>query len=362
MVAPVEIPPAVNSSRRRALRHLAVGTTALAFPFINKGSLAADRRIVVRDPGGPYSAAFAEAFYQPFKAATGIEIVPVVAQSDPTAMVKGMVDAKNYAWDMVLLNRQSQEVLTDPSTGVFLDEVRVKAPEIPEKYNSQYMIATLVLQTVLAVRTDKFKDRPMPASWADFWDIQKFPGRRALRRAPQDTLEEAFLGGGGAPGSLYPLDAKAAFANLDRIKKSVNVWWTGGAQTSQLLKSGEVDMCPTWNARAQAAVDEGAPVKIIWNQGLWSTEGFCILKGTPKADLCREFIKFTCDAKRQAIYTKGLSYGPSNPDAYKFIDPVRAKSLPTHPDNIAKAVQIDAKYWGKNKDKLTETFNTWLLA
>ncbi|KUE85959.1 dehydrogenase [Cupriavidus necator] len=362
MVTPTQNPE-VSTPRRRVLRQLAMaGTASLAFPFINKGALAADKRIVVRDPGGPYSEAFAEAFYRPFKAATGIEVVPVVAQSDPTAMIKGMVEAKNFAWDMALLNRQSQEVLTDPSTGVFLEEVRVNAPEIPARYNSPYMIATLVLQTVLAVRTDKFKDRPLPNSWADFWDIKNFPGRRALRRAPQDTLEEAFLGGGGAAASLYPIDAKAAFASLDRIKKNVNVWWTSGAQTSQILKSGEVDICPTWNARAQAAIDEGAPVKIIWNQGLWSTEGFCILKGTPKADICREFIKFTCDAKRQATYTKILTYGPSNPDAYKFIDPVRAKALPTHPDNISRAIQIDAKYWGKSKDKLTESFNTWLLA
>lgn len=363
MATPTKAPLAANPSRRRILRQLAaMGTATLAFPFINKTSLAASKKLVVRDPGGPYSKAFAEAFYKPFQAETGIEIVPIVAQADPIAMVKGMVQAKNYAWDLVLLNRQSQDVLTHPATGVFLEEIHVNAPEIPAKYANEYMIGTLVLQTVLAVRTDKFKGGRLPASWADFWDVQKFPGRRALRRAPNDTLEEAVLSGGGPSSSLYPIDAKTAFANLDRIKKNINVWWTGGAQTSQLLTSGEVDLCPTWNARAQVAIDGGSPVKIIWNQGLWSTEGFCILKGTPKADIGREFIKFTCDAKRQAIYTKGLAYGPSNPDAYKYIDPVRAKVLPTHPDNIATAVKIDGKYWADNNGKMTEAFNTWLLS
>ncbi|MGO4330250.1 ABC transporter substrate-binding protein [Cupriavidus sp. 2TAF22] len=353
----------VDGARRKVIHQLAGAAVAgLAFPYIGGTARAQEKRIVVRDPGGPYADAFAEAFYKPFKAATGIEVVPIVAQSDPTAMIKGMVEARNYAWDLALLNRQSQEVLTDPRTGVFLEEVRVKAPEIPDKYNSQYMIATLLLQTVLAVRTDKFKGRAVPASWKDFWDVKNFPGRRALRRHPQDTLEEAFLGMGGNAGSVYPIDAKASFEGLARIKKDIQVWWTSGAQTSQMLKSGEVDMCPTWNARAQAAIDEGAPVKIIWNQGLWSTEGFCILKGSPKAELCREFIKFTCDAQRQAEYTRRLAYGPSNPNAYKYIDPVRAKSLPTHPDNLATAIQIDARYWGNNKDRMTESFNTWLLA
>jgi putative spermidine/putrescine transport system substrate-binding protein len=103
-------------------------------------------------------------------------------------------------------------------------------------------------------------------------------------------------------------------------------------------------------------------VKIVWNQGLWSTEGFTILKGTPKAAICREFIKFTCDAKRQAVYTKHLAYGPSNPDAYQHIEPARARTLPAFPANLATSVQIDGRYWATNKDAVNERFNTWLLA
>lgn len=348
--------------RRRALHMGAASLAGLAFPAIWTPARAQDKRIVVRDPGGPYADGFGAAFYKPFKAATGIEVVPVVAQADPTAQIKGMVDAKNYAWDMALLNRQSADVLTDPKTGVYLEEVNVSASEIPEKFRSPYLIATLVLQTVLAVRTDRFEGRRMPNSWADFFNVKDFPGRRALRRNPADTLEEALLASGVKPGSLYPLDLDKGFTALNRVKKDVQVWWTGGAQTSQLLKSGEVDMCPTWNARAQTVIDEGAPVKIIWNEGLWSTEGFAILKGSPKAAICREFIKFTCDAKRQAVYTKHLAYGPSNPDAYQHIDPARAKALPALPSNMTTSVQIDGRYWASNKDAVTERFNTWLLA
>ncbi|WP_440532707.1 ABC transporter substrate-binding protein [Variovorax sp. YR566] len=352
-----------STSRRGLLKGAGtVGLATLAFPTIWTPAQAQDKRIVVRDPGGPYADGFREAFYQPFKAATGIEVVPIVAQADPTAQIKAMVDAKNYAWDMALLNRQSADVLTDAKTGVYLEDVNVSASEIPERFRSQYLIATLVLQTVLAVRTDKFKDRKMPSSWADFFNVKDFPGRRAMRRNPADTLEQALLASGVKGSALYPLDLDRAFSKLDTIKKDIQVWWTGGAQTSQLLKSGEVDMCPTWNARAQTVVDEGGPVKIIWNEGLWSYEGFAILKGTPKASVCREFIKFTCDAKRQAAYTKYLAYGPSNPEAYKHIDPARAQTLPALPANLANSVQLDGRYWASNKDAVNERFNTWLLS
>ena len=53
-----------------------------------------------------------------------------------------------------------------------------------------------------------------------------------------------------------------ALAKLSKIRDSVDVWWTGGAQTSQLLESGEVDMLPTWNGRAQTVIDAGGPVGI----------------------------------------------------------------------------------------------------
>lgn len=356
-------PQDMDPTRRRVLKEAAtVGVAAMAFPAIWTPAHAQEKRIVVRDPGGPYAEGFSEAFYKPFKAATGIEVVPIVAQADPTAQIKAMVDSKNFAWDMALLNRQSADVLTNPKTGIYLEDVNVNAPEIPEKFRSQYLIATLVLQTVLAVRTDKFKDRKMPNSWADFFNVKDFPGRRAMRRNPADTLEEALLATGAKGESMYPIDLDKAFASLNTIKKDVHVWWTGGAQTSQLLKSGEVDMCPTWNARAQTVIDEGAPVKIIWNEGLWSYEGFSILKGTPKAAICREFIKFTCDAKRQAVYTKHLAYGPSNPEAYKHIEPARAQILPAFPANLATSVQLDGRYWASNKDAVTERFNTWLLS
>lgn len=354
---------AQNLARRDAAKKIGAAAVAtIAFPFIWTPSRADSRRIVVRDPGGPYSEGFGEAFYKPFRAATGIEIVPVVAQADPIALIKGMVDAKNYAWDMALLNRQSADVLTERGTGTYLEKVKISAPEIPEKFQSPYLIATLVLQTVLAVRTDRFIGRPSPNSWSDFFNVKDFPGRRALRRNPADTLEEACLASMPGTPPIYPLDTKRAYENLDRIRKDVQVWWTSGAQTSQLLQTGEVDMCPVWNARAQAVIDAGAPVKIVWNQGLWSVEGFSILKGTPKADLCRQFIKFTCDAARQAAYTKYLAYGPSNPDAYKLIDPIRARTLPAYPENLTRSVQIDGRFWATKKDALTEQFNSWLLS
>ncbi|ACL59140.1 ABC transporter substrate-binding protein [Methylobacterium nodulans] len=353
--------PITGMTRRGLLGSVAAASAMVSAPAIRSAAAQANRRIVVRDPGGPYTPGFTAAFYEPFKKATGIEVVGVVGQHDPVSYIKSMVEARNYVWDGALLNQASHDVLMDPKTGLFLEEHRSSPGGIPEKYVTPTFMPVLALQTVLAFRSDAFSGKSGPASWADFWNVKDFPGRRSLRKHPQDTLEQALLADGVPADKLYPLDLDRAFKSLDRLKKDVQIWWTGGAQTSQLLKTREVDLCPTWNARAQAAIDEGAPAKIVWNQGLLGTEGFCILKGGPKADLVREFVAFTRDPERQAVYTKYLSYGPVHPDAYKYIDAERAKALPTSPENLKTAIQIDTKYWGEAKDRVLERFNTWLL-
>ena len=212
---------------------------------------------------------------------------------------------------------------------------------------------------MLAYRTDSVKTPPQ--SWADFFDTAKLPGRRAMRRAPVDSVEQALLADGVPGDKLFPLDFDRAFARLDRMKKDVAVWWTSGAQSTQLLQSGEVDFCPTWNGRAQAAINSGAPVAIMWEQALWQSEGWGILKGTPNADLCREFIKFALAPERQAIWAKETGYGPTLPDAIGKMDPALAKTLPTFPANRASAILVDVDFWTAHRDAASERFNKWVV-
>src|SRR5262249_54389234 len=124
---------------------------------------------------------------------------------------------------------------------------------IPAEFMSPYGVGTNVYTTVLAYRTDAFKGRKAPQSWPDFWNVTDYPGRRAVRKRPCDTIEEALMGAGVPTGQVYPCDLDKAFASLDRIKSSVAVWWTSGAQVEQMLTSGEIDLLPTWVSRPQSA-------------------------------------------------------------------------------------------------------------
>jgi putative spermidine/putrescine transport system substrate-binding protein len=350
-------------SRRSLL--LGTGAAALAMPAIWSPGRSQNKRIVVRDDGGIYNKAYSAVFYRPFTEATGIQVVGAVANAEPTAQIESMVDTGSYTWDIAKISWPAILILTEGGK-VYLEKHGLEAEpvikSIPAEYLSPYGVGTNVYSTVLAYRSDAFKGRKAPASWTDFWDVKAFPGRRGMRKHPFDTIEQALMGAGVPTAEVYPCDLGKAFAALDRIKPDVSVWWSSGAQVEQMLISGEVDMIPTWVSRPQAAKAAGAPVEIVWNQGIWGGDSWSILAGTPNADACREFIKFTSDPKRQAALVEHFPAGLTQPEAFNYVKPEVARNCPTYPDNIKSGLRINARYWFENQAAVIERFNAWVLS
>ena len=361
-------------SRRHLLKGTGAGAAAVAFPTIltSRKASAAVIKLTARDPGGPYVAAYGAAYYEPFnkKFAGKIEVTGVVGKHEPTSQIKAMVDTGTYTWDVALLSESAHNLLRDAGDGYLAKLENHSHPdvmEIPEKFKSDFMQGVDVYGTVLGYRTDIYpsKARVPDQGWKDVWDVSGIPGVRALRKNAYDTFEQALIADGVPAGEEYEwLRAKGfdrAFTSLDKLKPEIDIWWTGGAQTSQLLSTGEVDMCPTWNGRAQAAIDGGAPVAISWNESIYNFEGWCILKGTPHLEAAREFVTFCANAKQQALQASHISYGPVNPNAYDHIDKERAKVLSTNPDFLPLMHPADNDFWAENKDRAQEEFNAWLV-
>ena len=353
-----------HPSRRTAIKAVAAGVAAAAFPFVWTPSLSASKLIVFSDDCVIYTKAYSAVFYRPFTEKTGIEVVGVQANAEPTAQIKSMVEAGSYTWDMAKISQPAILLLTSGGKeylerhGLESDPMIAK---MPAQYMSPFGVGNNVYTTVLAYRTDAFKGRKAPSSWADFWNLKDFPGRRALRKYPFDTIEEALMASGVPTGQVYPCNFDRAFASLDKVAKHVDVWWTTGAQVEQMLTSGEVDMVATWASRAQSAMANGAPVAIAWQQNIWGCDNWAILKGTPNANACREFIKFASDPKRQAELVKYFPAGLTQPEAFNYVKPDVAKHCPTFPDNIKSGLHIDAKYWQQNQSAALERFNRWVL-
>ena len=349
---------AIDSRRRCIVQGLAAVASGAGW---SSRVQAQSRQIVVADPGGPYGKAYRAAFYDPFEKQTGIKVVNVAREAQPLAQFTAMVQTRNYIWDVTTLTLTA-DIPTLQAKNL-LEPINLKVSElpgiIPEAVTSDFL-GIDVVGTTIAYRSDKFSASG-PKNWADFWDVKRFPGRRALRRSPIDTIEQALLADGVQASKLYPLDLDRAFKSLERIKPHVAVWWTSGAQSMQLIQSGEVDMLACYNGRSQAAIDGGAPVTIEWNQGLSLIEGWGIPKGTPRAEMAKEFVRFCASPRQQAIITDELAYGPTNLKAYEFIQPKRAAMLPTAAANFKGLISPDPQWWFQNRDKVTERFNAWVV-
>ena len=333
---------------------------ALAAPAVLSARARGAQRIVVAQPGGPYETAFGKAFAEPFTKATGIEVALVARPFYPSAQVQAQVEARSYQWDVVSLSSFDVEILARRN---LLEELNLPAQDrvgiIPNAIRPTWL-GTDIYATVSAYRTDKVKGS-QPENWKDFWDLGGIPGRRSLYKNPQGTLESALMADGVLPKDVYPIAYDRAFKKLDEIKSKISVWWSSGVQSTQMLRDGDIEFIAIWNGRAQAAIDDGAPAKIVWNQGLYTVHGFAVPKGVPTKPLGVEFIKFCADAKRQAAYTPYMAGGPTNTKAFDYIEPKLASTLPSAPSYLASLLEVNTAWWTDNKDDAVNRFNEWLL-
>jgi putative spermidine/putrescine transport system substrate-binding protein len=348
-------------NKRSVVKGIA-GTAALALgsTFMGRSANAATQ-ITVADPGGPYGGAFRKAFYAPFEAQTGVKVVNVARDTEPVAQFKAMVEAKSYIWDVCVLAGPARETLRSQGLLAPLGFNAADFPDLVKGAVTPEWLGTDVYSTVSAYRTDHFKGN-QPKNMTDFWDVKNFPGRRGMYKSPVWTLEQALLADGVAPGDLYPLDIDRAFRKLDQIKPHVAAWWTSGAESAQLIQSGEVDITQIFNARAQAIIENGGPVKINWAQGIYGFEGWAMPKGGPKAEIGIQFIRFCADAQAQATMTETLAYGPTNLKSYSEIPANRAAVLPTFKQNLEVMVACDETWWLQHRGKVDERFSEWILS
>lgn len=317
----------------------------LALGVLAAGAAGAEQVTFVSQ-GGAYQEAQIKAILDPVAEQLGITVNQDSAP-DAWPVIKTQTTTGKPIWDVV--DTPTKDCIRGGEQGMIekLDFAKIpNAAGLPDAYKTPYSVSYEFYSSVLAYNTEKYGDNP-PRSWADFWDVKKFPGTRALRNHPLATLEAALLADGVAPEKIYPLDVDRAFRKLEEIKPHIAVWWTSGAQSAQLLADGEADMIMAWNGRVSAVAKEGAPVAFTYNQGMLQNTSLCILKGAPNLDTAVKFVNAAIAPDIQANFPAYIDYGPGNPEAYKTgkISSERAAEMPSSPDNAAKQVLVSTDWW-----------------
>ncbi len=347
-------------SRRTLIRTAAAFPLVAAPALISRRSLAADDKILyVNTWGGAWTAAQRTTMFAPFTAKTGIEIKVVEPVSFPK--LKATVDAKTWDFDVtsfasVEYFRAKNEGLVEPMDWKLFDKSKVNPACLLDEG-----VKSIVLGTPFIYRKDKYPNPPK--SWADFFDVQKFPGFRALNStAPQTTLAFALLADGVPKDKLYPLDLDRAFKKLNTIKSHIKVWWTQTGQSEQIFRDGEVDMMSIWSSRIISLMKTGVPVDVVWEGSQNDTGVWFMVKGTPRKEAAVKWMEFLCEPKPHGEFCEAMTYGPSNPDALKFMSPEAVAMSPSNAEHEKQSFQQDAAWVVPNLPKIQERFQEWMTS
>ncbi|WP_118136669.1 ABC transporter substrate-binding protein [Oceanicella sp. SM1341] len=335
--------------------------------------------ITVMSWGGAYTKSQVEAYQKPWMEATGNKVVSVDADN-PATPIKPQVEAGNVTIDIADVEYSDAVRLCDEG---LLEEIDASAlPPAPDGTPAEEdfidgaltdcAVANIVWSTIYAYDTTKFPDSP-PTTMADFFDLEKFPGKRGMRKAAKANLEMALMADGVPAEEVYDLletdeGVDRAFAKLDTIKDSV-VWWEAGAQPPQLLADGEVVMTTAYNGRIfNAAVGEDKPFQIVWDGQIMDFDLFVIPKGAPNKELAMDFLKFSTGTKPLADQASWISYGPARKSSGALVGTFMdgktemAPHMPTAEANMGNALVNDFEFWADRDTELSERFNAWLAS
>ncbi len=301
--------------------------------------------------GGAFQAAQREAYFKPFEQLCGVKVIE--SEGPDVAKVKAMVDTKSIEYDIGEFDRG--DIINLQNKGDYWEPIDYKpfdTAHIAPLYRYKYAIDMLPYSEILAYRSDVFTSA-QPGGWKDFWDSGKFPGPRTLTSGTGGLvpeLEFAEFAAGTPKSKIYPIDIDAAYASLAKVRSDVVKWWDAGAIPAQMLNDKDVVMGSAWNGRIAAIQATGAPVKIVWNQGLLKRDCWAIVKGSPNRDNAEKFCAFITLPISQARLSMLIPYGFVNSEASRYIPPERLTQLPTAAPIAKQLLVYDSAWWAKNRD------------
>ncbi len=341
--------------------------------------LAAEQPLTVVSFGGSYARASQQAYHEPFTAVTGIE-VRMEDYNGGLAQIRAQVETGNVHWDVVDLNVADAVLGCDEGLLEFI-EIEALPPAADGTSAAEDFfpgtltdcgMGTIFFSSVYAYHPQHFP-AAKPATIEDFFDLERFPGRRGMRRVPSDNLEMALLADGVPLNEVYaaldtPEGVERAFRKLATIKDQV-VWWEAGAQPPQMLADGEVTMSTAYNGRIfNAQVLENQPFVIVWDGQILDSSQLVIVAGTPNLEAARKFIAFAARPESMAAVSRYISYGPVRRSGTALVGAhletgvEMAPYMPTTPANLTRALRHDWRWWSDHGDEMTERFAAWLVA
>jgi mannopine transport system substrate-binding protein len=314
--------------------------------------------LVIATTGGAFEKAMKENFFEAFEKETGIKVKTVAANvSEQATKLALMKQSGNVEWDIAYL--QDIDLKTGVrdyvvDLGACEDLPNVAANGLPGACLGHGVVSDIG-GGVMVYKSDQFEPGKGPKDWTDFWNVAAFPGTRALPDIglPWWDLSIALRSAGVERDALYPLDEAKAYAQLDKIKPDVAVWWKTGDQSQNLFRSGEIDMSLLYSGRALQLKAEGMPLEIVWSDAVRDVGAFAIVQNAPNLDNAKKFLNFFYSRpEAHEAFGGSMFYG----------SPVKGASdgIGVSAETLSSMIEQDPVWISENREKALETWVEWL--
>jgi putative spermidine/putrescine transport system substrate-binding protein len=323
---------------------------------------ASARDLTVVSRGEALNDATRKVFAIPF---AGAAAIPTQTESWDGGLdaLHGQAKGADSVWDVVQVD--ADELATGCNDGS-LERLDWSAIGGREHYLPQATfdcgVGAMVNTLVLAWDRDKFPGTP---SWADFWDVAKYPGKRALPHSARGNLEIALMADGVAPGDVYktlasPDGVDRAFRKLDQLRPYL-AFWQDGAEATHMLVSGDVLMTSAPADRVAAANrSDHRNFGTQWTGSLYEFLCWALLHGTANARQAVQFLYFAGTPAIQGQLVAVAGTGGLAKGANDLLPPDIAALSPSNPVNLTAGLHIDSGFWHDNQARLSQRFDAWL--
>ncbi|HJU26384.1 MAG TPA: ABC transporter substrate-binding protein, partial [Rhodanobacteraceae bacterium] len=322
------------------------------------------RPLTVVGWGGSSQDAQRQAYWIPFVKGTGIGLREASWHGGVGA-IRARIKSGNDSWDVVSV--ETEDLILGCREGLYepMDWARLGGRDaFIDSAVSDCGVGSEEWTYLIGYDADRFPHGG-PQTWADFWDVGRFPGKRGMRRTPKYTLEFALLADGVPPERVYPVlrtraGVDRAFRKLDQLKPSI-IWWTSIAQVPGLLTSGKVAMSVTSPGRLVIVNrTRHRHFRFSWYENIYAVDYWVVLKNSPRKPEAMELIRYMSLAENQERLAALIPTGVTNKDAARALPRRFRRDTPSDPENMTDALELDGDFWVEYGDQLTQRFNAWL--
>jgi len=348
-----------------------------------------DVSLIIGTWGGPYEAAQYTALFHPFEQHTGMAVstadytggLAVLNEPSPPDILDMLQDEAEVACEAGLLLEFDHASLVDADRGIASTTQRASAGEDLARDSfarhdfyrgvfSDCSVAHLSFSTLIAYDERAFTGEK-PQYIKDLFDLERFPGKRALQRSPAALFEWAMMAEGVPVSQIYDLlsterGLRLVMNRLEKLRGHV-IWWDNPAEAVAMLEQGDAVMASGYNGRFFEAWSRGVPINMIWDGQIIDRSVWAI-PASSSASMATKlaFLRFALHPERLAHMARQIPYGPLRKSAFKYIGLhpdsgiVMRDHLPTAEHHLANALHRDTRWYARTLRLREDYFSRWL--